>query len=161
MTKNMLCEVTVTLTFDHQILISSSLSPSGRLYQIWRNSFKVFLSYHVHKNGTGGQTADRRADMWVPVVLYQNVHKDTDTCHRLWGDVIWMANMTEHNHKTASVPGSILAFLTKSTWMHKCLWLAAWTSVRQFIGCLTLSSRLISWKSGLVLASRCSVCVRS
>ena len=45
MAKNVFCEVTVT--FDHQILISSSLSPSGRLCQRYRD----------HKNGT-----DVRAD---------------------------------------------------------------------------------------------------
>lgn len=27
-----------------------SLSSSGHLFQIWRNSVKVFLRYHVHKN---------------------------------------------------------------------------------------------------------------
>ena len=41
--------VTVTLTFDHQNRISTSLSPSGRLCQI---SLQAFLRYHVHQNGT-------------------------------------------------------------------------------------------------------------
>ena len=40
----------VTLTFDHQHLISSSLSPSGCLCQSQRNSLKALLRYHVHKN---------------------------------------------------------------------------------------------------------------
>ncbi len=40
------------LTFDHQNLISSSLSPSGCLWQIWRNSLKALLRYYVHENGT-------------------------------------------------------------------------------------------------------------
>ncbi len=34
MAKNVFCEVKVTLTFDHQILISSFLSPSGHLCQM-------------------------------------------------------------------------------------------------------------------------------
>ena len=41
-------QVTVTLTFDHQILFSSSLSASEGLYQIWRNSLEVFLRCCVH-----------------------------------------------------------------------------------------------------------------
>ena len=55
--KNVFCEVTVTLTFDHRNLINSSLSPSGRLCQIWRNSLKCQIIsgvpeiYRVHKNG--------------------------------------------------------------------------------------------------------------
>ncbi len=47
MAKNVFCEVIVTLTFDHKNLISSSLDPSGRLSQIWRNSLKAFLRYCV------------------------------------------------------------------------------------------------------------------
>lgn len=39
-------EVTVILTSDHQNQISSSLSRSGRLCQIRRNSIKSFLKYH-------------------------------------------------------------------------------------------------------------------
>ncbi len=34
------------------VFISSSLSPSWRLCQIWRNSLKAFLRYRVHENGT-------------------------------------------------------------------------------------------------------------
>ena len=44
--KNLFYEVTVT--FDHQNLISSSLSPSGRLYQ--KKSPQAFWRYH--ENGT-------------------------------------------------------------------------------------------------------------
>ena len=43
------CEVTVTLTFDHQNLIISSLSPSGCMCQIWGNPLKVFLRCRIHK----------------------------------------------------------------------------------------------------------------
>lgn len=43
----MLCAFTATLTFAHQNLICSSLGPSGHLYQICRNSQKVFLRYRV------------------------------------------------------------------------------------------------------------------
>lgn len=39
-------EVTVILTSHHQHWISSSLSRSERLRQIWRNSVKSFLKYH-------------------------------------------------------------------------------------------------------------------
>lgn len=39
-------EVTVILTSHHQNWISSSLSRSERLRQIWRNSVKSFLKYH-------------------------------------------------------------------------------------------------------------------
>ena len=42
-------------TFDHQNLVSSSLSPSGRFCQILRNSLLVFLKYRVPENGTDGQ----------------------------------------------------------------------------------------------------------
>lgn len=45
----------VTVTFDLWPLISSSLSQSGNLCQIWRISLEVFLSYHVHKNRTDGR----------------------------------------------------------------------------------------------------------
>ena len=52
MAKNLFCEATVT--FDHQNLISSSLSP--REIQIWANSLKAFfLRCHVHNNGTHKQ----------------------------------------------------------------------------------------------------------
>ncbi len=39
MAKNVFCEVTVI--FDHQTLISSSMSPSKHSSQIWRNSLKL------------------------------------------------------------------------------------------------------------------------
>lgn len=39
-----ICEVTLTLTFHHKYLISSSLSPIGHLF------LKVFLRYHIYKN---------------------------------------------------------------------------------------------------------------
>ena len=41
MAKSLYRMVTVTLAFDHQILISLSLSLSGCLCQICRNSLKV------------------------------------------------------------------------------------------------------------------------
>ncbi len=47
MAKNLFWEIKVT--FDHQILIASSLSPSGRLCQIWRIYYMVFLRYRVHE----------------------------------------------------------------------------------------------------------------
>ena len=47
-------EVTVTLTFDHRNLISSSLSPRRCLCQIRRNSLQPFLIYHVHEDGPDG-----------------------------------------------------------------------------------------------------------
>ena len=42
MCTNELCEVTVTLTFDHQNLSAHSLSPSEYKFQIWRNSLKAY-----------------------------------------------------------------------------------------------------------------------
>lgn len=44
------------LTIDHQNLINSLLSPSGRWYQIWSNSVKVVIRYHVNENGRDGHT---------------------------------------------------------------------------------------------------------
>lgn len=51
----MFCEVRVTLTVDHPILISSTLSQSEHLCQILRNSLKTFLTYCIHENGMGGK----------------------------------------------------------------------------------------------------------
>jgi len=73
MAKNVFSEVTVTLTFDHQILISSSSSPSERLCQIWGNSLGASLSCCVHETGTDGQTNWKR-------------HASGDGC-RLRGDI--------------------------------------------------------------------------
>lgn len=44
-------EVNVTLTVDHKNVFSSSLSPSKRLHQIWKN----FLRYRIHNYETNGQ----------------------------------------------------------------------------------------------------------
>ena len=44
------------LTFGHQNLVASSLSPGGHVYQIRRNSVKAFLRYCVHKNGMDWQS---------------------------------------------------------------------------------------------------------
>lgn len=41
------CAITVTLTFDHQNLVSSFFSPSGCLQQVWINSLKSVLRYHI------------------------------------------------------------------------------------------------------------------
>lgn len=46
------CKVTVTLTFDHPNLSSSSLSPGGCSCQIWRNSCEALLRYCIYNNGT-------------------------------------------------------------------------------------------------------------
>lgn len=40
-------------TFDHHILMSSSLS--GCLCQIWKNNLKVVLKYHIQENRTDGK----------------------------------------------------------------------------------------------------------
>ena len=53
MAKNVFCEVTLTLTFDHQNLSTSFSSPRGCLYQVWRKPLQVFLRYHVHKKRGG------------------------------------------------------------------------------------------------------------
>ena len=55
--KNMFFEA--TSTFVHQNLISSSISPSEYLYQIWGNTLKTFSKYFVCGNGTDGQTYGR------------------------------------------------------------------------------------------------------
>lgn len=44
----------VMVTFDHQILISSSLSPNGHLWQIWGNYLEAFLISRSQE-GTDGQ----------------------------------------------------------------------------------------------------------
>lgn len=44
------------LTYGHQNLISVSFTPSGHLFQIWRNSLLVFLIGFIHKNGMYGET---------------------------------------------------------------------------------------------------------
>lgn len=36
-----------TETLDHENLIPSSLSPSGRLFQSWSNSIEMFQRYHI------------------------------------------------------------------------------------------------------------------
>lgn len=46
----------LTLTFDLQIVISSSSCPGEHLCQISGISVEVFLREHVHKNGRDGQT---------------------------------------------------------------------------------------------------------
>lgn len=43
------------MTFGHKIIMSSSLSPIGYLFLIWRNSPKAFLRYFIHKNVTDEQ----------------------------------------------------------------------------------------------------------
>lgn len=52
-------EITVTLTFDHENLISSSLSPNGHLCTFWRNSSQ---SVYV----IGGMWAHSDLDFWPP-----------------------------------------------------------------------------------------------
>lgn len=54
MSKNMFCEVIVTLTSDNSNLVSSSLSPSGHFFQIWRNSHEV--TSEEWGGRAGGQT---------------------------------------------------------------------------------------------------------
>lgn len=49
-------QVTATLSFDYQILISLSLSPGGCLCQTWRNVFKAFLRYCVLEKRTDRRT---------------------------------------------------------------------------------------------------------
>lgn len=44
--------VEVKVTFNHQILTSSSLSPSEHLCKVWRNSLKEFLRCRLHENRT-------------------------------------------------------------------------------------------------------------
>ena len=52
----------VTVTFDHQNLISSCLSPSGRFSQILRNLIRAFPRYH--ENGT--DVRSQWPDLWLP-----------------------------------------------------------------------------------------------
>ena len=61
MAKNMFWEVTVT--FDHKNRISSSLSSSGRLCQIWRNSLKAFLRQELDGREF---TVTLTFDPWTP-----------------------------------------------------------------------------------------------
>lgn len=44
------CKVTISLTSGHRNWIHSSLSSSWWLGLPWRNSFKVFLRYHIQNN---------------------------------------------------------------------------------------------------------------
>ncbi len=54
MAKNTFCEVTVT--FDHQIqLIFESKWTFFKFGTNLKKSFKAFLRYRIHKNGTDGQ----------------------------------------------------------------------------------------------------------
>ncbi len=57
-----------TLTLDLQNLSRSSLSPSGPLYQIWRNSLKAFPRYYVLKHGPDkcDVTVTLTFDLWPP-----------------------------------------------------------------------------------------------
>ena len=63
------CEVTVTLTFHHQKLINSSLSPTEHLSQILWNSLKVFHIYAGHEkqrtlNHNATSWRHKNSDMW-------------------------------------------------------------------------------------------------
>lgn len=55
-TKNTFCEVMAISTFDHDILISSSFSPSECFCQIYRNSLKAFVGCCIHENSMYLQT---------------------------------------------------------------------------------------------------------
>ncbi len=58
----------VTLTYDLQNLIRSSLSPSGPSYQIWRFYLKAFPRYYVLKHGADKHdiTVTLTFDLWPP-----------------------------------------------------------------------------------------------
>ena len=59
------------LQYKHQILISSSLSPTEHLYQFCRNSLNVFLSYRV-QNGMDQQTPFKPWLIWAFMKTYQS-----------------------------------------------------------------------------------------
>ena len=75
MAQNVFCEVTVTLTCDirppNSVQISSSLSYSWHLDQIWRNSLNAFLKYLVHEIGTDGQLEHKIPPVSSP--LHQSI----------------------------------------------------------------------------------------
>lgn len=72
MAKNVFSEVMVTLTFDLLILISLSMSPSERLFQICRNQPQALPRYRVQQNGTDGRTDGRTIATLSPQLEQHN-----------------------------------------------------------------------------------------
>ena len=94
------CEVTMTLTFElqppnwrhqgdpemvcvhfTQQHFSSSFSPTEHLYQIWRNSLKVLLRYHVHKSWTNNLRTNCLRPL--PVTGSEEENKECHICKKL------------------------------------------------------------------------------
>lgn len=62
----------VTLTFDLLNIIRSSLSQSGYLCEVWRESLKAFLRYRVHKHGLDGRTTWKHATPLASNYIWHN-----------------------------------------------------------------------------------------
>ncbi len=125
------------LTCDLQNPIRSSLSPSGPLYQIWRNSLKAFLRYRIHR--IGGPS-----DLWPPksnqVILESK-----------WTFIPNLKNL----------PQGISEILNSQTWPRQ-MWhhsdLDLWPMTTKIYIFSLLNSLRVGWKSLLVTQAEMFTC---
>ena len=88
------CEVTVTLTFEHQIPINSSSSPTEHLHQIWGKSHESLLRYCVHKYGTDGWTTCRhQASGWNISYTQSSAPVKRTVSHCEWSRYPWRSRL--------------------------------------------------------------------
>ncbi len=111
------------LTCDLQNLNRSSLSPSRPLYQIWRNSLKAFLRYHIRR--IGGPW-----DLWPPQglfrdIMFSNMSQTYVTSQWPWPLTFDLPNLISSS-LSHSKRKSLKAFLRncvhkKSGWTYVCM----------------------------------------